>query len=70
VSTSALINRGQLTFIYTVDAEGRARLRPISIGSAAHDRTEVLAGIREGDAIVTSPSPLLADGGRVTGAPR
>ena len=70
VPTSALINRGQLTFVYTVDAEGRARLRPISIGSADHDRTEVLAGIREGDAIVTSPSPLLADGGRVTGAPR
>lgn len=70
VPTSALINRGQLTFVYMVDAEGRARLRPISVGSADHDRTEILAGLREGDVIVTNPSPSLTDGGRVTGEQR
>jgi hypothetical protein len=70
VPTSALINRGQLTFVYIVDPEGRARLRPISVGSVDHDRVEVLAGLHEGDAIVTSPSPLLVDGSRVTGEPR
>lgn len=70
VPTSALINRGQLTFVYMVDAEGRARLRPISVGGADHDRSEVLAGLREGDAIVTNPSPSLTDGGRVTGEQR
>ena len=70
VPTSALINRGQLTFVYIVDAEGRARLRPISVGSTDHDRSEVLAGLREGDGIVTNPSPSLTDGGRVTGEPR
>jgi len=67
VPASAIINRGQLTFVYIVDAEGRARLRPISVGSADRDRVEVLAGLREGEAIVTSPSPSLADGTRVTG---
>jgi multidrug efflux pump subunit AcrA (membrane-fusion protein) len=70
VPTTALINRGQLSFVYRVDAEGRARLRPISVGAADHDRTEVLAGLREGDAIVTNPSPSLTDGGPVTGEPR
>jgi multidrug efflux pump subunit AcrA (membrane-fusion protein) len=70
VPTSALINRGQLTFVYLVDAEGRARLRPISVGTGDHDRTEVLAGVREGDAIVTHPPPSLADGSPVTGEPR
>jgi RND family efflux transporter MFP subunit len=70
VPASALINRGQLTFVYIVDAEGRARLRPISVGSPDRDHVEVLAGLREGEAIVTSPSPSLADGTRVTGEPR
>jgi RND family efflux transporter MFP subunit len=70
VPTSALIRRGQLTFLYVIEAEGRARLRPISVGSADHDRTEVLAGLREGDAIVTNPSSSLTDGARVTGEPR
>jgi multidrug efflux pump subunit AcrA (membrane-fusion protein) len=67
VPASALINRGQLTFVYTVDAEDRARLRPISVGSVDRDRAEVLAGLREGDAIVTNPPLSLADGTRVAG---
>lgn len=67
VPASALINRGQLTFVYLVDAEGRARLRPISVGSVDRDRSEVLAGLREGDATVTNPPPSLADGTRVAG---
>ena len=32
VPTAALIRRGQLTFVYVVDGEKRARLRPISTG--------------------------------------
>ena len=68
--SSALIQRGQLTFVYVVDATGSARLRPISVGTADHDRTEVLAGLRDGDAIVISPPPSLLDGSRVSGEPR
>ena len=66
VPTSALITRGQLTFVYLVDAEGRAHLRPISIGTSDNDHAEVLAGLREGDAVVTSPPASLTDGARVT----
>jgi RND family efflux transporter MFP subunit len=69
VPKSAVINRGQLTFAYVV-AGGRARLRPISTGSAGNDRVEVLAGLRDGDIIVTDPSPSLTDGGRVAGESR
>ena len=69
VPKSAVINRGQLTFAYVV-AGGRARLRPISTGSASDDRVEVLAGLREGDIVVTDPSPSLTDGERVAGGPR
>ena len=63
----ALINRGQLTFVYVVDDEERARLRPISTGATDPDRTEVLAGLREGDSVVTNPPASLTDGARVTG---
>ena len=70
VPKSALIRRGQLTFVYAVDAEQRARLRPISTGTSNMDRAEVLAGLRDGDAIVTDPPASLTDGARVTGAQR
>ncbi len=63
---SALVARGQLTFVFLVDG-GRARLRPISAGAADTDRVEVLAGLREGDEIVTNPSASSSDGARVTG---
>jgi multidrug efflux pump subunit AcrA (membrane-fusion protein) len=67
VPASVLVTRGQLTFVYVVDQEGRARLRPISPGASDHDRVEVLAGLREGDLIVVDPPPSLIDGARVTG---
>jgi multidrug efflux pump subunit AcrA (membrane-fusion protein) len=62
VPSSALLRRGQLTFVFVVDADRHVRLRPVSIGTTAGDRTEVLAGVREGEQVVTSPSPALADG--------
>jgi RND family efflux transporter MFP subunit len=68
VPASAVVRRGQLTFVFTVDTDGRARLQPVSPGVATRDRLEVLAGVREGDRLVTSPPPSLADGARVTGA--
>jgi RND family efflux transporter MFP subunit len=70
VPTSALIRRGQLTFVYVVDAGDRARLRPIAVGATDLDREEVLAGLHEGEAVVTTPSASLTDGDRVTGSPR
>jgi hypothetical protein len=48
VAVSAVIRRGQLAFVYTVDPHTRARLLPVSTGAEADDVIEVLAGIREG----------------------
>jgi multidrug efflux pump subunit AcrA (membrane-fusion protein) len=70
VPSSALVRRGQLTFVYAVDAEQRARLRPVSVGTATDSRSEILAGLRDGDAIVVDPDASLTDGARVTGAQR
>jgi len=67
VPTTALIKRGQLTFVYLVDADGSARLRPVSIGPSAQGRAEVLAGLNEGDTVVTNPPAGMTDGVRLTG---
>jgi RND family efflux transporter MFP subunit len=68
VPASATVRRGQLTFVYTVDAQNRARLQHVSIGAEARDQVEVLAGIREGDRIIANPPVQLSDGAPVSGA--
>ena len=70
VPAAALLRRGQLTFVFAVDADGIARLRPVSVGAAAGDRVELLAGAHEGDRVVTSPPASLLDGSRVAGDKR
>ncbi len=72
VAASSLVRRGQLAFVYVVDDEVRARLRPVTPGPAVGDRAEVLAGLSAGDVVVASPPAALRDGGRVivNGAPR
>jgi len=68
VPSSALLRRGQLTFVFVADADRRVHLRPVSTGAVAGGRTEVLAGLVEGDRVVTSPPPTLGDGDAVAGA--
>jgi hypothetical protein len=70
VPSAALRRRGQLTFVFAVDADGVARLRPISTGAAAVDRVEALAGLHDGDRVVIDPPASLADGDRVAGGTR
>jgi multidrug efflux pump subunit AcrA (membrane-fusion protein) len=67
VPVSAAIRRGQLTFVFAVDPEGVARLRPVSVGAIAGERLEVLAGVHEGDRVVTDPPATLSDGTRIAG---
>ena len=67
IPVSALVRRGQLTFVFVTDSDQRAHLRPVSTGATAGDRIEVLAGLRPGDRVVASPSPTLSDGGGVRG---
>jgi RND family efflux transporter MFP subunit len=68
IPASAIIRRGQLTLVFTVDPEGIATLRPIVTGPAGADHVEVLAGLRAGDRVVLSPPIALTDGSKVTGA--
>jgi RND family efflux transporter MFP subunit len=68
IPASAAVRRGQLTFVYTVDRQNRARLHAVSPGIADGDSLEVLAGLRENDIIVIGPPPSLIDGAPVAGA--
>lgn len=67
VPASAAVRRGQLTFVYIVDAQDRARLQHVSAGAEARDQIEVLAGIREGDRVIANPPAQLSDGAPVSG---
>jgi multidrug efflux pump subunit AcrA (membrane-fusion protein) len=66
IPSSAVVRRGQLTFVFAVDADGLARLRPIMTGSMAAERVEALAGVQAGDRVVLNPPPALSDGARIT----
>ena len=65
IPASSLVRRGQLSFVFVPDAEGRARLRAVSVGGRRDDRVEVLAGLSSGEMVVETPPPDLADGRRV-----
>jgi len=67
VPGSAVVRRGQLTFVFVVGSDSRARLQPVSTGAVAGDRVEVLAGVRDGDRVVTNPPASLLDGTRISG---
>jgi hypothetical protein len=68
VPAAAVVRRGQLTFAFALDGAGAARLRMVSVGDAAADRIEVLAGLAAGDRVVVSPPANLKDGQRIAGA--
>lgn len=62
VPAAAVIRRGQLTFVFVVEDDSVARLRPVTLGGTFGDRVEVLAGVSDGAEIVVHPSPSLNDG--------
>jgi RND family efflux transporter MFP subunit len=62
VPAQAVVRRGQLTIVFTVDAEGRARLRPVSVGAEVKNLIEVLAGVEPGEVVVVNPPAALGDG--------
>ncbi len=62
IPAAALVQRGQLTFVFVVDQGSVARLRAVSTGASAEGRVELLAGLTPGDLLVMSPPPSLTDG--------
>lgn len=61
VPTAAVTTFGQMERVFVV-AEGRAGLRLVKTGAVRGDRVEVLAGLADGDRIVTNPPAGLREG--------
>lgn len=55
VPTAALVRRSEVTGVYVVRDDLRLRLRQIRVGNTFGDRTEVLAGLFDGDQIALDP---------------
>jgi multidrug efflux pump subunit AcrA (membrane-fusion protein) len=60
VPEAALVHRGQVTSVFVVERD-LARVRLVNVRGI-----EVLAGLSEGDVVIVTPPPTLADGRRVT----
>ncbi|WP_150912038.1 efflux RND transporter periplasmic adaptor subunit [Marinobacter halotolerans] len=65
VPASSLIHRSELRAVYVMDSNDRPRLRQVRAGIRDGDRLEILAGLGEGEKVVTNPS-LLAGSERLT----
>ena len=66
VPKDALIQRGQLTGLLTVDQQNRALLRWVRTGKQYGDQVEILSGLAEGEAYVAAYEGRLSDGQQVT----
>lgn len=65
VPDSAVVRRGQLTGVFTVDQNNLARLRWLRLGQTSGSMVEVLSGLNPGDRVVLSGLHLLREGQKV-----
>ena len=66
IPANALLFRAEGTRVAVVDAEGRVRLRGVSLGRNYGETVEVIDGISGSDRLVLNPSDSLAEGDPVT----
>lgn len=62
VPEDAIVRRGQLTGLYTVDDQERAVLRWVRTGKQLQNGVEILSGLTEGESYVSSYTGRIADG--------
>ncbi len=65
VPTSAIVERGQLQGVFTVNENDRAALLWVKLGPARDDEIEVVSGLRPGERYLPTPAPEVRDGVRV-----
>jgi RND family efflux transporter MFP subunit len=65
VPASAVVTKGALTSVWVVGEDGIARMRLVKTGAATGGRTEVLAGLADGDRVVTVGVEKVTDGVQV-----
>lgn len=55
VPTSAVIRRTELNAVYVLTPDGKPQLRQVRLGRRLGERVEVLAGLKDGEAVVLDP---------------
>lgn len=67
VPTSAIVYRGSLPSVFVANAAGSVELRVVRLGETVGDRVVVLSGLRQGEKVVTSPTPGMRSGDSLFG---
>ena len=55
VSTASIVQRSELTALYTIAADGRVGFRQVRLGRVSGDQVEVLAGLESGEKVALDP---------------
>jgi RND family efflux transporter MFP subunit len=66
IPKSTLVNKGQLTGVYTVSMQNTAILRWLRLGKTYGNTIEVLSGLNKNESIITSADGKLYNGANVT----
>ncbi|VAW09987.1 Probable Co/Zn/Cd efflux system membrane fusion protein [hydrothermal vent metagenome] len=66
IPTEVLVNRGQLSGIYTISQSNTALLRWLRLGRTYGDKIEVLSGLTADEAYITSAEGKLFNGAKIT----
>ncbi len=64
----ALLQNGEQSFVYRVDAEGKAQMTPVKVGGRQRGRIEILEGLEAGNRIVVDGTVKLRPGQAVRDA--
>jgi RND family efflux transporter MFP subunit len=67
VPASAVVTRGQLSFVYVAD-KGTARLRLVRTAPAPSNRIAIVSGLSAGESYITAPAADLQDGQAIAAA--
>jgi multidrug efflux pump subunit AcrA (membrane-fusion protein) len=65
IPNKAIVQRGQLSYVYVVDSLGVARMRLLTLGKQSGERVEVLSGLSNGERIVSDGTTLNREGVKV-----
>jgi membrane fusion protein (multidrug efflux system) len=68
IPETAVLHQGDLTFVYAIDVEQTAQMRPVKIGQRLADSVEVVEGLQAGEQVVAEGHQKLHPGAKV--APR
>jgi hypothetical protein len=66
IPLAAIVPQGQLSTVFVVSTDQRARMRVVDTGVRGADWVEVLAGVSAGERVIVSPTGI-RDGATVRG---